>query len=70
MSNSLVTVTVDGKSVQIPAGTYSFADLVRLFGASPKTTKLTVAQPSKPTAVNGNDSYSVGGGETFTTVHA
>jgi hypothetical protein len=61
-----VNVTVDGKTVSIAPGTYGFTDLVGHLGASSKTTSLTVGQPSKASTVNGNDSYQVGGGETFT----
>jgi hypothetical protein len=66
----LVPVTIDGKIVNVEHGLTSFAELVRQAGLNPKTYKITIVSiPSAPTAINGNDSYRVQGGEVLTTVH-
>jgi len=66
----LVKITVDGKVVQIEPGLLTFQELVSATGSNPKTSKFTiVSTPTPPSAINGNDSYTIQGGEVITTTH-
>jgi succinyl-CoA synthetase alpha subunit len=70
MQPERVTVTVDGKKVEIPRGVLNFRDLVKAFQADPKTSKITVVStPTPATTIGGNDSFTINGGEVFTTTH-
>ena len=65
----IVDVTVDGVKVKVEAGMYSFRDIVALTNANPKTYRMSVVSPTPATTVNGNDSFTIRGGEAFTTTH-
>ena len=68
-----VTITVNGKQIQIEAGTASFQNIVAAAGqmgaATPKTAKLITvssAAPSQGSTIGGNGSYNIIGGEVLT----
>lgn len=63
-----IQITIDGTKYNIPAGTYSIAEIVALTGINKKTAKLTVTQAAaaQAAAINGNDSYNIIGGEVLT----
>ena len=72
-TRKLVTVTIDGQSVSIPAGEHNFRELATLLGYQ-KATSFLVTQPTALPAhlagvksvVTDNQHYSVLGGESFT----
>jgi hypothetical protein len=65
-----VTITVDGKKVQVTPGVLHFRDLVTSSRSHPKTSAFTVVTtPTQASQINGNDSYNIQGGEVFTTMH-
>jgi hypothetical protein len=68
-----VSVTIDGKKVNVIPGPISFQDLVShtvsQASGSPKITKFTVTSPTPASTINGNDSFVIQGGEVITSVH-
>jgi hypothetical protein len=69
MNPQKVNVTVDGVKVSVEPGIYSFHDIVAITNANPKTYKFSVVNPTPATTINGNDSFTIRGGEAFTTTH-
>lgn len=63
-----VTITIDGTKYSVGAGQVSLAEIINATGINKKTTKLTVTSsaPAQASAIAGNDSYNVIGGEVFT----
>jgi hypothetical protein len=61
-----VNVTLNGVKVQLPSGTFGFADFVSA-AQLPKTTKtLTISLATRPTTVSGNGSMSLVEGDVIT----
>lgn len=68
--NEAVQITVDGTKMLVPRGIKSFATLVAETGVNVKTSRFNVTSTAtKASAINGNDSYDIVGGEVFTTTH-
>ena len=64
-----VTVTVDGTAHQIKPGRYTMQEFQQAIGrAKSPIAKLaiTTSAPAQPTAINGNDSFVIQGGEAMT----
>jgi hypothetical protein len=66
MRPETVTVTINGKKVQVPAGLHSFKELVQATGAPSTTKSFSVSVTAPASTIGGNDSYNIVGGETLT----
>ena len=65
----LVTITVNGVAHPIPKGLISFQDLVQAAKLPLTTKQLTVVSTvTQATSIKGNASYTIVGGEVFTSI--
>lgn len=69
MDSKTVTISVDGRKVQITPGLTSFHEIVSATGVVPTTKSFSVSVPAPASTIGGNDSYNIVGGETLTSSH-
>jgi len=61
------TVKINGVKKKLETGIYSFPELINALGLRASTTQIVVSvtAPAQASTINGNDSFQIIGGESF-----